>query len=209
MKTIHAAGKAWRFSHTMGRRTAEHNNGVLGGFAWPMALAIAPDGNIFVLSRGWQRVNQAYGMDIFKRIGKTSIDENHFGDFARAEFTWPAGIAVSNDGKVYVSDECDNYIKIFEPDKIFPFPLFDEGKESIAKWGEKGSKPGQLGGPSGLIFDRNDDLLVVDSLNNRIQKFTKDGRFISAFGSAGSGDGQFNRPWGITVDRKGEEHYST
>ena len=40
--------------------------------------------------------------------------------------------------------------------------------------------------------------------HNRIQKFTKEGRFLSGFGSAGHGDGQFNLPWGLTVDAQGE-----
>jgi len=44
---------------------------------------------------------------------------------------------------------------------------------------------------------------VADSWNNRIQKFTKDGRFLSAWGSYGSGDGQFNYPRGIAIDTDG------
>ena len=55
-------------------------------------------------------------------------------------------------------------------------------------------------GPSGLAFDSDDNLWVVDSQNGRLQRFTKDGRFISAWGEPGSGEGQFNRPWGITID---------
>ena len=31
----------------------------------------------------------------------------------------------------------------------------------------------------------------------------KDGTFIGQFGSPGTGEGQFNSPWGITVDSDG------
>ncbi len=202
-KTIFAAGKAWHFSHTIGRRTAEHNNGNLGGCAWPADVAVTPNGMIFILSRGWEKDNVAFNADVYRRISKTTIDENHIGDFARAEFTWPAGIAVDSGGKVYVSDEYENHIKVFDPDRIMEFPSYERNKESIGTWGEKGSAPGRLNGPSGLEFDKDDNLLVVDSLNHRVQKFTKGGRYISSFGSFGSGEGQFNRPWGLTIDGKG------
>ena len=65
-----------------------------------------------------------------------------------------------------------------------------------ASGGEKGSAPGQLSGPSGLDFDADDNLYVVDGLNNRVQVFSKDGAFQSGWGSQGSGPGQFQMPWG-------------
>ena len=37
-------------------------------------------------------------------------------------------------------------------------------------------------------------------LNNKIQKFTSTGGFITSWGSSGSSDGQFNAPHGIAVD---------
>ena len=39
--------------------------------------------------------------------------------------------------------------------------------------------------------------------NNRIQKFTGDGKFIKSWGSLGSGDGQFRSPSGMAVDLAG------
>ena len=36
-----------------------------------------------------------------------------------------------------------------------------------------------------------------------MQKFTKDGRFLAKWGTYGSGDGELNMPWGITVDELG------
>ena len=55
----------------------------------------------------------------------------------------------------------------------------------LDKWGTPGSAPGQIKGRCGLAFDADDDLYVSDHRNNRIQKFTKDGRYISSFGSEG------------------------
>ncbi len=44
---------------------------------------------------------------------------------------------------------------------------------------------------------------MVDGSNHRIQKFTKDGQFLAKWGGFGSGDGQFNLPWGISIDPHG------
>ena len=45
---------------------------------------------------------------------------------------------------------------------------------------------------------------MVDMANHRIQKFDQKGKFLAAFGGRGMGDGQFNSPWGITVDTNGD-----
>jgi DNA-binding beta-propeller fold protein YncE len=55
-----------------------------------------------------------------------------------------------------------------------------------------------------MAFDRDDNLYVVDHHNNRIQKFTRDGKFLLKWGEKGEGDGQFNLPWGIGLDSAGQ-----
>ena len=208
MITTTAAGRTWRFSHALGRNTAEHNEskyGVTGGFSRPVSLALAPGGLIFVLSRGL-----GYGTfspdapDLYRRIGKTTIEEHHEGDFGRNDFTWPAGIAVSDDGDVFCSDEYENAISIFDPNSTLPFPEYGENGDRKGRWGETGAGPGQLNGPSGLAFDADNNLLVVDSRNDRVQRFTKEGQFLATWGSTGQGEGEFRRPWGITVDAAGD-----
>ena len=43
----------------------------------------------------------------------------------------------------------------------------------------------------------------ADWRNDRIQKFTADGEFLMAFGGSGRGEGEFNRPTGVAVDKDG------
>jgi hypothetical protein len=45
--------------------------------------------------------------------------------------------------------------------------------------------------PGDLAFDHAANVYILDGGNNRIQKFTSDGKFITKWGSQGSGDGQF------------------
>ena len=167
MITTTAAGRTWHYSHSIGRRSAEHNTskwGSTGGYMFPAAIAVAPD---------------------------------HIGDFARGELTW---LAVASDGNVYCSDEKENSISCFAPDRIINFPEFEPSGERLGYWGEPGSDDGQLSGPAGLAFDSRDHLFVVDGRNDRVQKFTKDGEFLVGWGGSGDGEGQFRRPWGIDVD---------
>ena len=42
-------------------------------------------------------------------------------------------------------------------------------------------------------------IYVADTVNNRIQKFTNIGVFLSKWGTFGTGEGQFDNPWGIAV----------
>ena len=44
---------------------------------------------------------------------------------------------------------------------------------------------------------------VADTNNNRIQKFDNDGNFLLEWGTAGSGDGQFNQPNSLSEDGEG------
>ena len=191
MRTTNVAGRTWH-CHALGRR-----NSVGKGFSIPTAVAVAPGGILYVLSRGVETPFGVFG----ERVGKLTIDEEFLGDFGGGalnvfgggEYIWPAGLAVDNDGNVYFSDEYRNLICVYDPDG-----------QQLGRWGETGSEEGQLSGPSGLAFDREDNVYVVDSLNDRVQKLAKDGQFLLSWGSPGSGEGQLNRPWGITIDENGE-----
>jgi len=51
--------------------------------------------------------------------------------------------------------------------------------------------------------DGSGNVYVTDTGNNRIQKFTSAGRFLTKWGSAGTGDGQFQDPTDVMVDKAG------
>ena len=188
MLTTTVAGRTWNFSHAIGRGAAAG-----AGFSNPYAITIGPDGALYVLSRGTERVGQGVILGINKRVSKVTLDHHFIGEFGQGKFTWPVDVAVDMDGNVYVTDEHENLISIYDSDG-----------QKVGAWGQAGSEEGQLNGPAGLVFDKQDSLFIVDSRNNRVQKFDKDGGFLRGFGSAGSGEGQFSSPWGITLDQKGD-----
>ena len=160
------------------------------GFFFPVDTAIGKDGKIYVVSRS----HEANGGGI--RITVMSYHHDYYGAFASVgegdgQFTWPTAITLDSDGLVYVSDEYNQSISIFDGEGSF-----------LRKWGHEGSSKGQFDGPAGMSFDRNENLYVSDHRNHRIQKYSKNGDYLASFGSYGDGNGQLNLPWGITVNER-------
>ncbi len=185
-------GVTYKYSHTVGRGEASGT-----GFSYPVAMARGEDDLMYVLCRSYE------GRPDSMRITMCTIGEEYVGEFAKGAparneapypdaMVWPTGIALDQEGRVYVVDDWLNNVRIFSGDG-----------ESVGSWGTTGSGAGELKGPSGICFDGDGNVLIVDSGNNRVQKFTGDGKYISQFGSGGSGDGEFNMAWGITVDNAG------
>jgi DNA-binding beta-propeller fold protein YncE len=69
--------------------------------------------------------------------------------------------------------------------------------------GGSGTEKGQFDSPSGIAVDGNGNVLVADTGNGRIEKFSPTGEFLSTIGSKGSGRGQLGEPNGIAIDRAG------
>jgi len=63
--------------------------------------------------------------------------------------------------------------------------------------------PGDFARPGGMAVDKNGNLYVADTMNNRIEIFDADGGFIKEIGKHGDGPGDFARPKGVAVDADG------
>jgi streptogramin lyase len=71
------------------------------------------------------------------------------------------------------------------------------------KFGETGTEAGKLKNPWGVAVNSEGKLWVVDSANNRVEKFSAEGTYISKFGETGTGPGQLKEPQGIAIDSAG------
>jgi len=85
------------------------------------------------------------------------------------------------------------------PPKLSALP---EGVTNMLEGG-KGSGKGEFDSPLGMCIDGNGNILVADTGNGRIEKFSPTGSFLSVIASKGSGHGQLGEPNGIAVDRSG------
>ena len=69
------------------------------------------------------------------------------------------------------------------------------------KFGEFGVLEGQFTEPSGVAVNAQNDIVVADTNNHRIQIFDKEGRFKFQFGECGKRDGQLLYPNRVAVVR--------
>lgn len=87
------------------------------------------------------------------------------------------------------------------------YKFSNDGKQlllTIGEAGVAGDDATHFGSPQDIGFLPDGSILVADGLrNSRIAKFDKTGRFISSFGTKGSGPGQLSGVHGIAVDAEG------
>jgi sugar lactone lactonase YvrE len=69
--------------------------------------------------------------------------------------------------------------------------------------GGRGSDKGQFDGPTGIAVDGKGNILVADTNNGRMEKFSPTGTFLSTMGIKGTGYGLLGAPNGIAIDRGG------
>jgi hypothetical protein len=141
------------------------------------------------------------------------------------ELNEPKGIAVAQEsGDVFVADRNNRRISEFGPDGefllSFGWGVKDGTTETLQTCGPEATPPtagcaagipgdgaGQFGpfSAEGIAVDNDlaspshGDIYVVDAQNSRIEKFGPAGEFLLAFGSEGTGPGQFERLNGRSV----------
>ncbi len=72
--------------------------------------------------------------------------------------------------------------------------------QELGSFGVTGAGPGQLSAPTAIALDPSGHLLVVDSGNDRIATFTRDGTLVSTWDAPGGA----MWPFGLAVDAKGD-----
>lgn len=125
---------------------------------------------------------------------------------APSGFADPFGIAISDDGVIYVADAGDsNRIRRIAPDKSV-----NTFAGSVEGYADGPGAQAAFNTPSGLALDSKGNLFVADTGNNRIRKVTPQGvvSTLAGEGTAGYLDGpatqaQFDGPIGIAVDMQG------
>ncbi|WP_282012429.1 6-bladed beta-propeller [Nitrospina watsonii] len=161
-----------------------------GEFEAPGGVAVAPNGDLFVADFYNQRIQQlrADG-SFFRQWGQTG----KVGIWAE-QFNYPTDVALDSKGFLYVADGYNDRVQVFSPGGSFshkwggPFAIDISGP--FVGW--FATVTGIATGPSGNVF-------VADFYNHRVQTFSPEGDFLTAFGKKGFGPGEFNYPIAITV----------
>jgi hypothetical protein len=181
-----------------------------GLFDTPRDVVFDADRNLYVLDAGNNRIQK------FDANGNFLLSWGESGTRA-GQFNDPHALALVLEGAqqnpfLYVVDTGNNRIQKFQ---IQTLPrdaslcsrenvVVKEGTTQVcfvASWGSLGSRSGDFKAPRDIAFDGDGGVFIVDSGNDRIQKFDTAGRFVMEFGrtfGSGSRGGTFSGLESIT-----------
>jgi len=148
----------------------------------PYGVAVDASGNILVADTGNNRIQEFNpGGTLINTIGGPGT--------GNGLFDTPYDLAFDSSGRLYVADTNNSRVEQFVPSggtyvyNNFQFPTPGNG--------------------TGIAIDSSNNIYVVDFSDRQVDKFNSSGNLIANFGSAGSGNGQFTAPFGITLDSLG------
>jgi sugar lactone lactonase YvrE len=175
-----------------------------GEFKLPRGIALDSSDNIYVADSSKNRIQIfEHNQDNDQYKYKNTIG----GKWGRGNYQFmnPTGVALDKSGNIYVADTLNYRIQIFNPGPDDSY----EYKATIG--GELGHGKYQFNRPNGVALDNSDNIYVAvaDTYNNRIQIFNRgpDDSYeykATIGGELGSGDNQFNIPFGVALDKSGK-----
>ncbi len=167
-----------------------------GQFKKPWGIAAAPvTGDLYVSDEEGETVSQfSPAGKYLGRIGWYGTGEN--------EFEAPAGLAVSSTGSLYVADEYNNRMSVWQQPEA--------GGAHVTystQFGTAGSGEGEFEHPAVPAVSGTGKVFVTDYGADKVDEYTPQGKFVASYGSEGAGNGQYNRPTGIAINQATEDVY--
>lgn len=176
-----------------------------GEFHQPGGIVLASNNVVYVADQCNHRVQKFTTAGKF--LGKWGEHGAKPGQFdgtspAGSRFGGPHFLSLDSQGRLYTTEGILSRVQQFSAD----------GKPLLA-WGNKSNEPGGFGalqtgyhkeafGPIAILVDRY-DRVWVSSLNDRVQVFTTEGKYLFGIGGTGDKPGQFARPHCMAFDSKG------
>ena len=124
--------------------------------------------------------------------------------FGRGIFVTPHSMSLDKDGNIWVSDYETKDGKGLQ---VFKFSQDGKILMTLGKTGVAGNEPDEFSQPTEVAVAPNGDIFVGDghggNSNERIVKFSKNGKFIKAWGSKGTGRGEFDVIHALAFDNEG------
>ena len=168
----------------------------------------APDGSIYIVHRCDTNCIDS----TVPPIVKVDASGKLLKAWGEGMFVWPHGGTVDRDGNLWVADAVS-------PSGAPPKPAGAKGHTvtkfnpdgkvlmTLGKPGVSGAGPDTFNAPGDVAVGPNGDVYVSDGhgpkTNARVVKFSKDGRFLKAWGSQGSGRDNLDGPHALAVGPDG------
>ena len=184
-------------------RTMRDWGGLPAGMKWPAVTAVeaSPDGSIYVVARCF---NNSCTDRNEPAILKYNAGGTLLKTWGQGMFNFPHGATVDRQGNLWVTDARGANGKGHQ---VFKFDPNGKVLMTLGKAGVSGAAPDLFDQPTDVVVARNGDIFVTDShrggKNNRVVRFSKNGRFIKEWGRKGSGRGELSEPHTIAIDSRG------
>lgn len=179
------------------------------GMTWPAITGAqeGPDGKLYVLGRCHE--NSCTGRSepavlVYDMSGKL------VNSWGAGMFNFPHGFWIDREGNVWITDARAEGGK---GNQVFKFTPQGKLLMTLGKAGVTGDGPDTFDQPASVIVGANGDIFVGDghrptgggktSRNDRIVKFSKDGKFIKSWGKRGSAPGELREPHSLALDSQG------
>lgn len=168
-----------------------------GQFENVYSVTVDGNGNIYVVDRNQDRV---------QKFNSSYVFQSSFGvygeDSEDGAFDSPRGMTHDASNNIYVVDSGNENVQKFTSSGTFVSQFGEYGTLEISG----SSDDGKFNAPRDMAQDSQGNIYVADGVNNRIQKFDKNGNFIAKWGANGgdgtngAGNGEFNFPESIAID---------
>ena len=137
-------------------------------------------------------------------ILKFDADGKFVTAFGAKLFNQPHGLYVDREGNVYAADQT---AKNGKGAVVVKFNAKGDVVMTLGKAGVIGNGPDLLSQPSAVVVAPNGDIFVADGhgekSNDRIVRFSKNGKFLAAWSQHGNGPGEIDTPHGLALDSAG------
>jgi DNA-binding beta-propeller fold protein YncE len=174
-------------------RFGEEPDTMPDGWKFGRVSAVTTDskGDVYVFHRG----KKADAIVVFNSKG------NYLRSWGHGFFGNPHGLRADKDDNIWAVDNGNHQV----------YKFTHEGK-LLQSWGTKGqtgTDDKTFDRPTDIAFATNGDFYVSDGYgNSRVVKFSKDGKYVLAWGKRGSAPGEFHTAHSVGVDSKGRVYVS-
>jgi sugar lactone lactonase YvrE len=164
--------------------------------AEPQAVAVGPDGSLFIADRLNHRVRRVAPDGTITTVaggGQPAGDQlGDGGPAVQARLAEPKGLAVGPDGTLYIADTGNGRIRRVGPDGVIT-TLAGGGTPPAGQVGDGGpATQARLDGPEGLALGRDGALYIADRNHHRVRRVGPDGVITTVAGTGArdfGGDG--------------------
>lgn len=171
------------------------------GFHWGEIISVDVDatGNVYVLQRC--SASTCIGRSEPPLL-KFDAAGRHLWSWGHGMTVYPHGMDIDKQGNVWLTDAQHHEGKGQQV-----FKISADGKKVLMTIGTAGvAGQGQytFNGVADVEIADNGDIFVADGhVNNRIVKYSSDGKYLTEWGQKGSARGEFNMPHALAMDSKG------